>query len=149
MSDSSALATETAIELMTAMTRLRARLRIESAPSVMPWTWSHLTTLGRIAEGGPLTTSALAQAEHVRRQSMAETVAVLRDHGLVSSEEDPSDGRKTLLTATDLGRALIESIPAAREAWLNVAIETVLAPGEQEVLQRAAAIMNRVADAQL
>jgi DNA-binding MarR family transcriptional regulator len=146
MPDGSALATETAIELMTAMIRLRARLRTESAPSAMPWSWSQLTTLSRIAQDGPTTTSALAKAEHVRRQSMAETVAMLRKHGLISSEEDPSDGRQTLLSATAEGRALTESIPAAREAWLNVAIETALEPAEREVLQQAAALMNRLAD---
>jgi DNA-binding MarR family transcriptional regulator len=149
MSKGSVLATETAIELMTAMIRLRARLRTESAPSAMPWTWSQLTTLARIAGDGPTTTSALAKAEHVRRQSMAETVAMLRKHELISTEEDPNDGRQTLLSATADGRALIESIPAAREAWLNVAIETLLEPAEREVLQEAAAIMNRLADAQL
>ena len=50
---------------------------------------------------------------------MAETVSMLRKHGLISSEEDPSDGRQTLLSATADGRALIESIPAAREAWMD------------------------------
>ncbi|MCW2869316.1 MAG: hypothetical protein JWL99_636, partial [Streptomyces oryziradicis] len=38
---------DTAAELMKAMTRLRARLRTESAPTEMLWTWSQLTTLVR------------------------------------------------------------------------------------------------------
>ena len=138
---------ETAIELMTAMTRLRARLRAESAHGEMPWTWSQLTTLGRIIEEGPTTTSALAQAEHVRRQSMAETIAALRFGGLIGSVQDPVDGRKTLVSATPKGRELISTIPAAREAWLNMTIQTCLDPGEQATLRRAAEIMNRLADA--
>jgi DNA-binding MarR family transcriptional regulator len=138
---------DTALELMTAMTRLRARLRTESAPDAMPWTWSQLTTLGRIVQEGPTTTSALAQAEHVRRQSMAETVAHLRAGGLVQSVQDPDDGRKTLISATQKGQQLISTIPAAREAWLDVAIQSLLDPGEKETLRRAAEIMNRLADA--
>lgn len=60
----------------------------------------------------------LAQAEHVRRQSMAETVAALRAGGLVSAAKDPNDGRKSLFSATPAGADLCERIPAAREAWL-------------------------------
>jgi DNA-binding MarR family transcriptional regulator len=142
------LVNETAAELTKAMMRLRARLRSESAPDEMPWTWSQLTTLGRVVELGPTTTTALAQAEHVRRQSMAETISALRAHGLITSEQDPSDGRKMMISATLEGRALIATIPAAREAWLAGALRRLLQPGEQQVLLQAAAIMIRVADAQ-
>jgi DNA-binding MarR family transcriptional regulator len=138
---------QTATELMKAMTRLRARLRSESAPTEMAWTWSQLTTLGRIVAEGPTTMSELAHAEHVRRQSMAETVAALRAHDLVTAAQDPDDGRKTLITATAKGRSLLETIPAAREAWLAAAITKALGPGEEQALLKAAAIMNRIADA--
>jgi DNA-binding MarR family transcriptional regulator len=137
---------EAATELMKSMTRLRARLRAESAPTEMSSTWSQLTTLARIAEAGPTTISALAQAEHVRRQSMAGTVARLREDGLISSEQDAHDGRKTLVRATPAGLALVTTIPAAREAWLDLAIRTLLTQRERQTLLRAAEIMNRVAD---
>lgn len=139
-------AAEAAAQLMTAMTRLRARLRTESAPDDRQWAWSQLTTLSRIVKEGPATTSELAQAEHVRRQSMAETLVALRTAGLVSTTKDPSDGRKTLIHATSEGRALIETIPAARVAWLGGAIEAQLRADERETLLKAAAIMNRIAD---
>ncbi len=139
-------AAEVAAELVKSMTRLRARLRNDSAPTEMPATWSQLTTLGRIIAEGPTTTSALAQAEHVRRQSMAETIAALRANGLVTSEPDPGDRRKTLITATGKGRQLSATIPAAREAWLSSAIGTLLDADEQQILLKAAAIINRIAD---
>ena len=142
-------AQETAAELTKAMTRLRARLRSETAPDEMPWTWSQLMTLSRIVVEGPTTASALAQAEHVRRQSMAETLAVLRAHDLIVTEPDPSDGRKTLISATNEARALMATIPAAREAWLAGALHSLLQPGEQQILLQAAEIMNRIADAEL
>jgi DNA-binding MarR family transcriptional regulator len=146
MASGSKHAAETAAELMKAMIRLRARLRAESAPDEMSWTWSQLTTLGRIIEEEPTTVSALAHAEHVRRQSMAETVASLRAQGLITSAQDPEDGRKTLISATEEGRSLLGTIPAAREEWLSLAIEKALSPGEQQTLLNAAAIMNRLAD---
>jgi DNA-binding MarR family transcriptional regulator len=131
---------------MKAMTRLRARLRAESAPADMHWNWSQLTTLSRITTEGPATTSDLAQAEHVRRQSMAETVAALRADGLVEAQPDPTDGRKILIHATPRGRSLSVTIPAAREKWLDSAITGLLDAEEQQTLLKAAAIMNRVAD---
>ena len=139
---------ETAAEFTKAMTRLRARLRSETAPDELPWTWSQATTLARVVEDGPLTASELAQAEHVRRQSMAETIAALRGHGLVAADPDPNDGRKTLISATADGRRLAAEIPAAREAWLAAAMNAVLRPQEQRLLHEAARLMNRIADAE-
>lgn len=140
---------ETTAELSKAMTRLRARLRRESVPGEMPWTWSQLNTLNRVVEQGATTASELAQAEHVRRQSMAETLAALRGHGLVVAEPDPNDGRRTLISATAEGRELIATIPALREAWLAGAVRDLLQPEERRLLLRAAEIMNRLADADL
>jgi DNA-binding MarR family transcriptional regulator len=146
MSQRSRQALEAAAELMKAMTRLRARLRAESAPSDMYLNWSQLNALGRLVTDGPATTSDLAQAEHIRRQSMAEIVAVLRTGGLVEPKPDSSDGRKVLLHATQPGRDLIAIIPAAREVWLESAMTGMLSPDEQQTLLKAAAIMNRLAD---
>jgi DNA-binding MarR family transcriptional regulator len=146
MASKTLTATAIAAELMTAMTRLRARLRSESTPSDMRWTWSQLAALGRIVEDGPTTMTDLALAEHVRRQSMAETVAGLRADGLVESQPDPADGRKVLLVATAKGRDLLKGIPAAREAWLGIVMNGMLDREEQQTLCKAAAIMNRLAD---
>lgn len=129
-----------------AMVRLRARLRTESAPADRRWTWSQIATLGRIAAEGPATTSALATAEHVRPQSMAETVAVLLREGLVTRSPDPTDGRKALVSITDSGRELLAGIPAVRGAWLAAAIERNLSPAEHRTLAEAVAIMERLAD---
>ncbi len=112
----------------------------------MPWSRSQLTTLSRILEEGPTTTSALAAAEHVRPQSMAETVTALLRHGLVTRESDPTDGRKSPIAVTDEGRALIQSIPAVRETWLTAAIDRQLSAAERRTLTKAAQIMERLAD---
>lgn len=140
-------AVEAANDLMDAMKRLRARLRSESWTEQQPWSWSQLATLVRIVDSGPITTSELAAGEHVRRQSMAETVTALRTAGLVVAEPDPSDGRKLLIVATEEGRGLRQAIPAARSEWLSGAIRAELDADELATLQRASAIMQRLADA--
>ena len=137
---------DVARRLPRAMIRLRARLRAESAPDDMRLTWSQITTLGRIAEEGPITVSALAVAEHVRPQSMAETVAALREEGLVSAKSDPTDGRKTLMSITPAGRKVISNIGPIREDWLEAAIDQHLTVTERRTLLKAADIMQRLAD---
>lgn len=141
-----ALARDVARRLPRAMVRLRARLRAESALGEMRCTWSQVSTLARIAEDGPATVSALAVAEHVRPQSMAETVASLRKAGFVAAKSDPTDGRKTLMSVTPAGRKLLSSIRPVREAWLEAAIEQNLTTAESRTLLKAADIMERLAD---
>jgi DNA-binding MarR family transcriptional regulator len=141
-----ALPRDLARRLPRAIVRLRARLRAESALGDMRCTWSQVSTLGRIAEDGAATVSALAIAEHVRPQSMAETVAALRKAGLVAAKSDPTDGRKTLMSVTPAGRKLLSNIRPAREAWLEAAIEGNLTPAESRTLLKAAEIMERLAD---
>jgi DNA-binding MarR family transcriptional regulator len=137
---------EVARRLPQAMVRLRARLRAESTPRDMRWTWSQLSTLHRIATEGPTTVSALANAEHVRPQSMAETVAALRRDGLVAAKPDPTDGRKTLMAITASGRKLLSGLVPVREAWLEAAIDQQLTPTDCRTLLKAASIMERLAD---
>ncbi len=143
------LTSELATGLALGMTRLRARLRAESAPADMNWTWSQLTTLARIVDQGPTTGAALAEAEHVRPQSMHETIAALRNGGLVAAAPDPDDRRKLLLSATDPGRQLIDRIPAIREAWLGAAIAQHVTLTEMAALRTTIAVMERLADCEL
>jgi len=135
-----------AAELTMAMTRLRARLRNESSAPDRPWTWSQLSSLRRVIEHGPLTASELAQIEHVRPQSIAETAAVLKAEALIETAPDPTDRRKSLISATALGREVAESVIARREEWLTHALEAVATPAEQQLLAQAIAVLNKLAD---
>jgi DNA-binding MarR family transcriptional regulator len=133
------------VELTLAMTRLRARLRSESR-SAEGWTTSQLSALARIVREGPVTASALAVAEHVRPQSIAEIVAALKAGGLVAATPDPSDGRKTLLSATAAGRKLVRSVTELREAWLTRAIEAVVDDSRRRALTEAIALLTSLAE---
>ena len=137
---------QVATELTMAMTRLRARLRLESSAPVRSWTWSQLSTLRRIIEHGPTTAAALAQIEHVRPQSIAETVAALKANGLVTTAPDPADGRKSLLTATALGHQVADSVIAQREQWLTRALDAMATPAERQLLADAVTVLNKLAD---
>lgn len=134
-------------ELILATIRLRARLRAEQTSVTTGQSMSQLSALGRLADIGPVTATELAVLEHVRQQSMAESVAALRADGLVDAAPDPADRRRMLLTITDRGHALVESVLGHRAAWLSEAIDARLSSEEVEVLAAALPLIARLAEA--
>jgi DNA-binding MarR family transcriptional regulator len=120
---------------------LNRRLRAESSFPV-----HQLSALGRLEREGPCTTSQVAAGEHVRPQSMAQTVAELVAGGLVQRQPDPTDGRQILLEVTAEGRALLNRERKARTAWLAVGIAEQLDDRERAVLDAALVLLRRLLD---
>ena len=133
--------TTSASELRLVLGLLVRRLRAEHRLPV-----SHGTVLGRLERDGPATTSALAAAERVRPQSMAQTLSELEAAGLVDRTPDPDDRRQVHIALTERGHARLAEERALREGWLANAIETELAPEEQDVLIRAVELLRRLAE---
>jgi DNA-binding MarR family transcriptional regulator len=130
-----------ASELRVVVGRLIRRLRAEYTLPI-----SHATVLSRLEREEARTTSALASAERVRPQSMAQTLAELGEEGLVVRRPDPDDRRQTLIELTARGREVLEAERARREGWLAAAITEELSPDEQAVLARAVPLLGRIAD---
>ncbi len=119
--------------------QLVRRLRAENSFSI-----SQGAVLARLDRDGPRTTSALAVAERVRPQSMAQTVAELQAAGLVGRRPDPLDGRRILIELTERGHDTLVDDRQRREGWLARAIETELTAEEQDVLVRAVPLLRRL-----
>ncbi len=101
--------------------------------------------LGRLERDGPATLTALARAENMRSQSMGAIVGPLEEAGLVAGAPDPNDGRQTLLSVTERGRATIRDNRRTREDWLAGRIRAELTPKEQEEVARALTLLERIA----
>ena len=110
---------------------------------------SQLAVLGRIIDEGPTTAAALAAGEHVTQQAIAQSLATLKERGLVEKQSDPSDGRKSLVTATAAGRALRAGLTASRDEWLTQAIDAAVRPEERPLLIEAIGLLERIADVKL
>ena len=132
-----------------AVSRLRSRLRTESGLRSTGIPISQLAVLGRIIDEGPTTAAALAAAEHVTQQAIAQSLATLRERGLVEKQADPGDGRKSVVSATAAGRRLRETIAASREEWLAKAIDAAVEPEERPLLRQAIELLQRIADVKL
>ena len=138
-----------AVRLAMAVSRLRSRIRIEAGLGSTGIPISQLAVLGRIIDEGPTTAAALAAGEHVTQQAIAQSLATLRERGLVEKQADPSDGRKSLVSATAAGRRLREALTTSREEWLTQAIDAAVEPGERPQLRGAIELLERIADVKL
>jgi DNA-binding MarR family transcriptional regulator len=138
---------ETAQRLSLAITRLRSRLREEAGVLGTDLSVSQLAVLHQVLTDGPVTAAGLAVALHVTPQAIAQNLAALKAAGLVLTERDPGDRRKTLITATAAARRLYTSLRASKQSYLIRAIATHIAPHERADLNRAIELLERLAAA--
>jgi DNA-binding MarR family transcriptional regulator len=127
-------------ELRIVLGQLVRRLRAEYSLPV-----AHASVLSRLDREGAQTTSALAAAERVRPQSMAQTLAELETAGLIDRRPDPADGRRVLIELTSGGRERVLEARGRREDWLAAAIAEELEPDEQQTLLAAVPLLRRLA----
>jgi DNA-binding MarR family transcriptional regulator len=128
-------------ELRVVLGQLIRRLRAEHR-----FPFAQGSVLGRLSREGTSSVGALATAERVRPQSMAQTVSDLESAGLISRRPDPADGRRTLVELTPEGRVTLEADRRDREGWLASAIGAELSAPERKQLARAVELLRRVAE---
>ncbi|MGE7433231.1 MarR family winged helix-turn-helix transcriptional regulator [Kitasatospora sp. NPDC001175] len=131
---------EIAAELRLAIGALVRRLRVDDE---LPQ--NQAAVLGWLVREGPRTTSQLAELQRVRHQSMARTVTLLTEAGLVEQQRHATDGRKVLIAATDAGTAALYAQRTRREGRIAAAISERLAPDEQRRLRDTVALLHRLA----
>jgi len=95
---------------------------------------------------GPCTLTELADRDRVTPATMSQIVNRLARSGYVERSADPDDGRKVLLSATEVGAARAVADRAEREAWFNPLLDE-LGPEDRAVLAHAARLLQHLADA--
>jgi DNA-binding MarR family transcriptional regulator len=130
----------TASELRIVLGHLVRRLRSEYSFPV-----AQASVLSRLDRDGPQTTSALAAAERIRAQSMAQTLLELEADGLISRQPDQHDRRQILIELTERGHDRLREDRRRREGWLAEAIATTLSADEQRTLIDALPLLRRLA----
>lgn len=118
------------------------RLRVED--KAIGLSGPRASALSVIVFRGPLTMSALAEAEQVRPPTITRLVAGLERRGLVRRVSDARDGRVQLVEATAAGRGLLNRGRARRVARLAQGVAQ-LSEDDQGVLARAAELMENLA----
>ena len=135
-SDSAGFASELRIVLGQLVRRLRSEYAFPIAQA---------SVLSRLDREGAMTTSALAAAERVRPQSMAQTLAELAASDLIARRPDPDDGRQVLIELTASGRERLGEDRRRREGWLAAALAE-LTEDEQRTLVAAVPLLRRLSE---
>lgn len=136
---------EAALRLAVAIKTLRTRLREVASASATGLPIAQVAILHRLRVDGPATAAELAAAEHVSQQAIAQHLAALKRALLVEATPDPTDGRKSLISVTDTGNHLFESVIASRTSWLAQAIDATVRPEERPALDKAIELLERLA----
>jgi len=126
--------------LHSAAIHLLRRLRVED--KALGLSGPRASALSVIVFRGPITMSALAEAEQVRRPTITRLVDGLERRGLVRRVSDPADGRVQLVAATAAGKRLLQRGRARRVERLMQGVMQ-LSEEEQRVLARAADLMEQ------
>lgn len=123
--------------------RVLRRLReVDASGDLTP---SQASALARIAKGDAATASALAALEGVKPQSMANTLAALEAAGLVRREQDSRDGRRQIVTLTEVSSERVAGDRAARQEWLTAAMAEQYSEDERRQIIDALGLLDRIA----
>jgi DNA-binding MarR family transcriptional regulator len=135
-------ATDLAARLRVSVWRLARRMRAASDVGITPTLHAALFT---IEHHGPITAGQLAAHEQVTKATMTRTIAVLQERALITRAPDPVDGRVTWLTITPAGSRLLQRARARTDEYLAARV-IALAPEDRRTLERAADIVERLAE---
>ncbi len=134
---------EAARDIVVAFSRLRRRLvEVAGSGDLTP---SQASVLSRLSKDGAGSASALADAEHVRPQSMAATLAALDQLALIQRRPDPEDGRRQLITLTVAGREQVEGTRQVKERWLVRALQEQCTEEQRAVVIEAMSLIEKIA----
>ena len=136
----------TAASLRRGTFRLGRRLRMERAERAV--TSAELGVLGLLYRG-PMSAGELAGAERVQPQSLTRTLAALEERGEIARHLDPADRRRSLLSITESGRAVLLADVAQMDSWLAMAMAEELSAAETLVLTMAGELLERLAEAEV
>ena len=118
----------------------RLRQAAKTGAELSPTLTAALATVERC---GPLTPSALAEAEGIQRPTATRALTRLAQAGLVTRTVDPADGRVWHVAITPAGRALLRSIGSRKNQYLAKRLRE-LDPSELATLAQAAEILERL-----
>ncbi|HEX2161480.1 MAG TPA: MarR family transcriptional regulator [Thermoleophilaceae bacterium] len=141
--------TESAARLRMAIVRTARRMRQEAASAAGGTELSPTgaAALATVERHGPLTPSELAEIERVKRPTATRTLRLLVDAGLVDRAPDPDDGRSALVSVSAAGRERLRRLRGRKNAYLARRMRE-LPPEDVEALERAAAILEELLEAQ-
>jgi len=103
-----------------------------------------LSVIGQLYRTGSMSPTELAAREGVKLPSLTRLVAELEGDGWVAREPHASDGRRSLLRLTALGRKRLVAAAQAADAPLADAIATAVSADERRILLQACSLLEKI-----
>ena len=104
------------------------------------------STLGLLYPDVQLAPTDIARTERVTAQSISQVVNHLVELNFVARTPSADDGRKTLLSLTDAGRARVEQARQEKQEWLAKALHERVSKAEKDLLVDALLILTKLVD---
>jgi DNA-binding MarR family transcriptional regulator len=123
--------------------RLNRRLRAAGSHSTL--SAGKLSALGFLYSHPLCSPGELAVAERLQPQSLTRLLSELERDGYITRVKSSEDRRQSLLEMTQEGKRVFVRDMRERDRWLMHTL-SYLSDTEQQVVQIAARIMNRLAD---
>lgn len=114
---------------------LRLLREVDAASGMSP---SRLSALSVLVFVGPMSQAELARIEGVSAPSMSLLVRELEADGLVMRTADPADARRTIVTASETGRARMLESQRRRLTWLSDALAQLPSDARQSLAASSA-----------
>lgn len=104
------------------------------------------STLGLLYPDVQLAPTDIARTEKVTTQSMSQVVNHLVELKFIVRTPSAEDGRKILLSLSDVGRARVEQARQEKQEWLAKALHEKMSGAEKDLLVDALLILTKLVD---
>ncbi len=135
-----------ASDLRTVVSRLIKKFRTKSAVGEN-LSLTERSTIKLLNQHKELLPSELAAMEKVTTQSMSQILNHLSALGYISRRIPATDKRKSIISLSKAGQAILYKVRNERDEWLNKAIKETLSAAEQQLLRQVIGPLTRLVDA--
>ena len=136
---------ELASELRSTVARLTKKLRKHSVTG-MTLSLTERSVLGMLFNTGEMLPNELAAAEKITSQSMSQILNHLSELGYIKRRSSKEDKRKSFISLTASGTAVISRVRSEKDNWLYNAIIKNCTGEEIAVLKKALLPLKKLVD---
>ena len=104
------------------------------------------STISLLDQYKELLPNELAAMEKITSQSMSQILNHLFELGYINRRISPEDKRKSIISLSEAGAAVLRQVRSERDGWLFQAITTMCSPEEIKVLKEALVPLKRLVD---
>ncbi len=132
-------------EMRTVLTRLIKKLRKQSVTG-MALSLTERSTMSLLQQEGELLPNELAAMEKITSQSMSQILNHLFELGYINRRSSKEDKRKSFISLSAKGNAVLNQVRSERDNWLYRALAQSCTSAEIDTLKKALIPLKKLVD---